>query len=369
MKVLFDLTALADHLSGMERFAMNVSFTYIIENKQNQYVLLFKDHIEPLFNKMINQDDVIIEVIPACSKLIFTQFKLPLHVVKYKVDYYLFLTFPAPFFLFKKNAISAIHDMGCWDCPQTMKKIAVLYYRTLYRKVACRGKKVITVSEFSKGRIHKILNKSNEEIYVVNSAVDDKFRKKEFDENIRKKIRIKYGLPAQYILTLSTIEPRKNMKLLVEVFLRMPEFRKHNLVLAGRKGWLIDDLFTQIDSTDISNIYVTGFVDDDDLPYLYSMADAFVFPSLYEGFGLPPLEAMACGCHVFSSNVASMPEILGDGVIFFNNNDSESLKKKLLEWENAAENEKIELKKRAMERADKYTWKNSELMMEKVIGR
>ena len=139
MKVLFDLTSLADHLSGMERFAMNVSFTYILKNKQNQYVLLFKDHIEPLFSKVIEQDNIMIEIIPAYNKLLFAQFILPLHVAKYKVDYYLFLAFPAPFFLFKKNAISAIHDMGCWECPQTMKRLAVLYYRILYRKAASGG--------------------------------------------------------------------------------------------------------------------------------------------------------------------------------------------------------------------------------------
>lgn len=368
MKILFDLTSLADHLSGMERFAKNVSFAYIEQNQQNHYVLVFKAHVDPLFNKVIDQDNVIVEIIPPCNKLFFSQFRLPLYMAKYKVDYYMFLAFPAPFLFFKKNAISAIHDMGCWDCPQTMKKMAVLYYRILFRKAACRNKKIITVSEFSKNRIHKILNKPNDEIYVVNSAVDDKFRKKEFDQTISANIRKKYGLPARYILTLSTMEPRKNMRLLVEVFLKMPELKKTNLVLAGRKGWLIDDLFAEIDSQESNNIFITGFVDDDDLPYLYNMADAFVFPSLYEGFGLPPLEAMACGCSVISSDAASMPEILGNTVFFFYNNNSESLKEKLLELGTKVQYEKEEIKKNSIRRATRYTWKNSELMLEKVIG-
>jgi len=202
---------------------------------------------------------------------------------------------------------------------------------------------------------------------VVSSAVDDKFRKKQFDEDVCKAVRKKYDLPTRYILTLSTMEPRKNMGLLVEVFLKTPELQKINLVLAGRKGWMIDDLIDRIDSQKNNNIFVTGFVDDDDLPYLYNMADVFVFPSLYEGFGLPPLEAMACGCPVISSNAASMPEILGDAAMFFNN-DAESLKEKLFEWENKSQDEKELIKKEAKKRADKYTWKESALMLEKVIG-
>lgn len=368
MTVLFDLTSLADHLSGMERFAMNISFTYIKKNTQNHYVLVFKDHVDPLFEKIIGQDNVIAEIIPACNKLLFSQFLLPLHVAKYKVDYYIFLAFPAPFMFFKKNAISAIHDMGCWDCPQTMKKIAVLYYRILFRKAVCGNKRIITVSEFSKGRIHEILGKNNEEICVVNCAVADKFQKMEFDETICKNIRKKYGLPERYVLTLSTMEPRKNMRLLAELFLKSPEFKQFNLVIAGRKGWLVDDLFAEIESQHSKNIFVTGFVNDDDLPYLYNMADIFVFPSLYEGFGLPPLEAMACGCSVISSDAASMPEILGEDAIFFKNNSLESLKKKLLEWENETEHERTVIKKRAIKRARQYTWENSELMLEKVIG-
>ena len=146
------------------------------------------------------------------------------------------------------------------------------------------------------------------------------------------KIIIKYKLPDHYILCLGTLEPRKNLKLLIKAYAELFGDREIDLelVLAGRKGWMMDDLLSNITKDIKSHIHITGFIDDEDLPYIYKDAELFIFPSLYEGFGIPPIEAMSMGTTVISSNAASMPEILGDSVSFFCNNDLLSLKKSII---------------------------------------
>lgn len=369
MRVLIDLTALADNFSGIERFALSITKALISDQSVDdiEYILVFKNEIYKEFVK--EQDNVKKIIVKGKNKLIFNQFKLPLKLASIKADYYLFLAFPAPFFFFNKNAISAIHDVGCWDCPEKNKKHMTLYFRIMYRKSAFGHKRVITVSQFSKSRISKILNKNPDEIAVVYDGLSDCFANFSYEKELDELAKDTYRLPENYILCLSTLEPRKNMRLLVEAFNGLIKEKKldTNLVLAGRKGWIMDDLLSNLDEEIVKRIYFTGFVDDKLLPYVYRNAQVFVFPSVYEGFGLPPIEALSMGIPVISSDAASLPEILGDSVFYFENQNLEELKEKIITVTNLPQTQIELLKENGMAQANKYIWEKEAIKVRNLL--
>ncbi|MST88194.1 glycosyltransferase family 4 protein [Sharpea azabuensis] len=371
MKVLIDLTSLADNFSGIERFALSITKELISNQSRSdiEYILVFKNEVHKDFSEERNNVKRII--VRGKNKLIFNQLQLPLKLATVKADYYFFPAFPAPFFFFNRNAISAIHDVGCWDCPSKNKRYMTLYFKLMYRKVAFGHKKVVTVSQFSKDRISKILKKNPDEIAVIYDGLSDCFANFSYNREQDMKAKEAYRLPKGYILCLSTLEPRKNMKLLVEAFSELTKEKiiNTNLVLAGRKGWLMDDLLSNLDKEIVDRIHFTGFVVEDLLPYVYRNAQVFVFPSVYEGFGVPPIEAMSMGIPVISSDAASLPEVLGDAPYYFENRNLKDLKKQIVTVMNLPK-EKVELtKKVGVEQAQLFNWKNEALKLRDTLFR
>lgn len=367
MTYLFDLTSLADHLSGIERYAANIAYEFIKKNKKNEYILIFKERVFSLFKEYSDLKNIKIIIMPKKNKLYFMQVLLPLELYKHKADCYLFLAFPAPLLFFNRNAISAIHDVGCWDCPESMKFLGRLYFKILNRKAAWGKKKIVTVSFFSKRRICKILNKREEDVWVIYDGISEGFNERVFDVEKCEIIRKKYNLSRHYILSLSTLEPRKNLELLVKAYINFSRKDEISLVIAGRKGWKMESFLKNIDKNSEENIIVTGFVEDIDLPYVYHMADVFVFPSKYEGFGLPPLEAMNCGTVVISSNAASMPEILEDAAIFFENDNIDDLIEKIEDFYRISNKNKEEFILKGRLRGQKFSWTSSAEELAKEI--
>lgn len=326
MKIAIDLSSLADNLSGLERMALNITKELLELNKENSYQLYFKREIHPEFVKYQKESYVECIVLPQRNKLWFYQITLLAALNKSDADVYLFLAFPPPLFLRKERIISTIQDMGCWDCPWTMKKKMVMYFRVMYWNCARTSWKLLTISEFSKSRILKYLKPAEDKIHVLYLGVSPEMYNC-FQQNWEQ-VRDRYQLPDRYMMCLSTMEPRKNMQFLVDTYCCLSEEEKKgcSLVLSGRKGWLMDDFLKRVPELEKKGVYVTDFIEDGDLPYLYRHADFFVFASVYEGFGIPPLEAMAAGCPVICSDIETSKEILGDQAVYFRSNDRESLK-------------------------------------------
>lgn len=323
MRICVDLTSLADNFSGIERFALSIT-KELIKNTEHHWILLFKNSVHKEFGEEL--DNVEKRVINGGNKLIFNQLILPIKLLGIKADRYFFPAFPAPFFFFNKNAFNTIHDLSCWDCPGSNKKYMIWYFKIMYWKASLCNKKIITVSEFSKGRICKILRVKPENVFVVYNGISDQFNNSELTDEEKKRVKEKYSLPKDYVLCLSTLEPRKNLRLLLDAYSSLfHEGITDEIVLAGRKGWKMEDFLKGYPEEFQQHVHFTGFVDDEDLPAIYKLAKVFVFPSLYEGFGIPPLEALACGTPVISSDAASMPEILGHNVTYFNSKDIKSL--------------------------------------------
>jgi len=334
MKIVIDLTSLDDNLSGIERFASNIAYELVKNHENDEYILIFKNKIDFKFVEFQKRQNVRLIVLRGRNKLVFSQIILPLELYKHKADYYLFMAFPEPMLFNSKNSITTIHDIGCWDYPEAMKVSSKYYFRILYRKAVLGRKQIMTVSNFTMNRIHEKLNVPKDRIWVINNGLSDVFRNFKYSSEEEKLVMERYGLPSKYILCLSTLEPRKNLRLLVDAYceLRRNNMINYDLVLAGRKGWKMDDFLSKLDDDIYSHIHITGFVEDRDLPYIYRNAGCFVFPSLYEGFGIPPIEALSMDTPVISSDSSSLPEVLGDYAIYFKNDDKEDLKRKIMLW-------------------------------------
>ena len=208
-----------------------------------------------------------------------------------------------------KRAITTVHDMGFTRCPETvaprnLKRLREGVARSLEESV-----RIITVSEFSKREIVELTGTPEDKIEVIYNAPSVTVRRETVSRDTTESNR------EPYILFVGTIEPRKNLVRLIRAFETLKKEQKipHKLVLAGGRGWRNEDIFRALDTSPYRNdIVFKGYVGPEDKDELYRHASVFAFPSIYEGFGVPPLEAMAHGCPVVASNTASLPEVTGD---------------------------------------------------------
>jgi len=248
--------------------------------------------------------------------------------------------------VFTKNHIVSIHDTAIFAGPAWFSRRFRVYYKSIFPMLGRGAKKIITFSNFSKEGLVRHSIAPLMKIKVIPEGVNPKF--------VRRMSRI---LDFPYILTVGSRDPRKNVARLIKSWNQLSLNVKLNRKLVITGGDIHS--FSPENLNPIpDNVYFTGYIADRDLPSLYSGADAFVFPSLYEGFGLPPLEAMACGCPVIASNVSSLPEICGDAAYYIDPHSIESLAegiKKVLTDQNLRES----LIKKGMERARLFTWERS----------
>lgn len=369
MRIVFDLTPLYDHLTGVERYNLNISKSLILQHPEDQYILLFKNEIHLAFAEIVKQENVRYKILPECNKFVFIQWRLYNAVRNIKADYYIFLSFTSPILFSRPGIINAIHDLTCWDCPETIPKKMVWYYRLTYEVAAKKSWKVVTVSKFSQKQICDRYSLSKDKVPVIYDGLTDSFRK---PKPVEEDIFSKYHLPRSYILSLSTIEPRKNLQLLINAYCELLKEGNQlpDLVLAGRKGWKIEEITSVINNDVKRKIHFTGFIDDDDLPYIYGGALLFVFPSKYEGFGLPIIEAMSQETLVLSSDAASLPEVCGSAGFTFRSNDIVDLKSKIIDILHLGNLEKKRNVDAAKKNAFAFDWNNeSEKLHELMVSK
>lgn len=285
-----------------------------------------------------------------------------------KTDLSCFFNYYVPPFCGGKR-ITFVHDMVCMDCPETMSfKTKIMLSLTLKKSVK-RADRIITISEFSKSRIIHHLGVEPEKITVIPLGKDEGRYNNNYDEQQIRAVCDKFKIDGKYFLYLGTIEPRKNIEGILDgyyAFLKKAEndsdINKTDfpyLVIAGKKGWLFESVFEKAEKLGLSDkVIFTGYVSDFEAPVLMAGAEAFVFPSFYEGFGMPPLEAMACGTPVITSNCASLPEVVGDAGILVNPQNYSETAEAMYNIFYDADLAK-RLSEKSIERAKLFTWKKS----------
>lgn len=260
--------------------------------------------------------------------------------------------------LVTKNQVLTIHDIAYLEHPEWFNRKFVSWYRFLVPSLVRRVRRVIAVSEFTKARLVEVTKVSPKKITVIHNGVDVCFQPRSREEV--KKVIKDLGIPSSdYVLTLGTLEPRKNLHRLLKAWGNIHNEMPSDvwLVVVGAKG---KQLVFQDISFDMlpPKVYLTGYVPDDYLPALYSGAIAFAYVSVYEGFGLPPLEAMASGCPVIVSNVASLPEVCGDAALYCNPYDVNDIAEKMLRLAMDGKLRK-ELRDKGFERARQFSWEKA----------
>lgn len=266
--------------------------------------------------------------------------------------------------------VTVIHDMAYKSCPDAVRKKTRVWLELSMKRSCRHADHIVTVSEFSKKEILKYLHVPEEKVTVVPNAVDHTVYRPDYTDQQIRKVLDKYGIKKAYFLYLGTIEPRKNLDRLLLAYQRLYETTGKKeipqLVLAGGKGWLCSSIYERARSMKLEKqIVFTGYVPQADSPLLMCGALAFVFPSLYEGFGMPPLEAMACGTPVIVSNTSSLPEVAGDAGILVNARSVGEICRAMRRIMEDQAYRKV-LRERGMKRAGMYHWKQSAQMLMEV---
>ncbi len=258
----------------------------------------------------------------------------------------------------KCRKIITFHDLSFIHFPEFFSLRKRLWQRFLMdtKKEAQQADKIIAVSQSTKDDLVNFYKIKPEKIKVVYSGVGRQFKPVNNKQRTASNVKKKYNLPDKFILYFGTIEPRKNIIGLIRAFESVRKKYPIKLVIAGEKGWLCQDIFKKAEESRYRNdIVFTGFIEEEDKPDLYCLTELFVYPSFFEGFGFPPLEAMACGKPTIVSNNSSLPEVVGPGAIMVNPKNIDELS-----WamETVLTNSDLrnQLIKKGREQAKKFSW-------------
>lgn len=279
--------------------------------------------------------------------------------------------------------IIVFYDLAFVRFPEFFSLRKLLWHRFIYsKKQAQKADLIIAISQSTKEDLINLYKINPEKIKVIYPGIDKKFRPINKNNPHLLEVKKKYKLPDKFILYFGTIEPRKNILGLIEAFEQIKktpdlqervqwqgfegmvksykkkifDFSNLKLVIAGAKGWLYNDVFKKARiSQSNKDIIFTGFIDEEDKSYLYNLAEVFVYPSFFEGFGLPPLEAMACGLPSIVSNKSSLPEVVGQGAIMIDPHNIDEISfviKTILESHDLRDY----LRKQGLIRAKQFNW-------------
>ena len=326
MKIGLNALGLKSKTGGVETYIYNIVKAILLNDTNNYYYLFVGKNTEQIFKDLtfknlkiivfpINTNNSILRIITENSLLNFYCLLLGLNLVHHFCNY-------IPRIFFTKSIVT-VHDLGGFFYHEKYPEYKDMhkYYKYMKKELAHTLKKayrVIAISDFTKSEILKYYPKINpEKIVVIGQSLDTR-KDKTMVSNIDLK---QLEIDKPYILSVSVIRPHKNMTILIEIFNKIKEKYKipHTLVIAGGIQLKTNDFLEAINTSPYKqDIKYLGYVNNDVLPVLYKDTSCFVFPSLYEGFGIPLLEAMEYHIPILSSNYASLPEVGGKGCIYFN---------------------------------------------------
>jgi glycosyltransferase involved in cell wall biosynthesis len=292
------------------------------------------------------------------DRILYEQFRLPREYLRQNYTIVHFLDYMSPLTPMKAKKVVTIHDLSYFVYPEFFTTGSRLMKQFLTGPSVRSAARVICVSNNTKNDVQRLYHVPDK-LKVTHLGVDPDCSV--WDAAGEQEILRKYGIRGSYIMHTGTLEPRKNTAALVRAF--CAAVRKgdlpQSLVLCGKPGWKYEGIFQEIEHSGLKDrILITGYVPDEELPVLFHHADAFVYPSLYEGFGLPPLEAMVHGTPVICSFASSLPEVTGDAALTFPPRDEEKLAEliiRIIKEPGIRE----ELRQKGFKQALKFTWEKT----------
>lgn len=363
-------TLLENNYSGVNFYTSNLLQNILHRDQVNQYkffVNSFKDKRKFEIFKNSNLKEYYFNWPNKALNFCFTYFNWPKidRLVK-GVD--LFFLPNINFFAFSERIplITTIYDLSFERYPDFYSKKTNLWHKIINpKKLLKRSQKVITISQSSKNDLIDLYSIPADKIEIIYPAAGDNFKPFLKNDEYLLKTKQKYELPENFILYLGNLEPRKNIEGLIQSFEKLLSAGKNKLtdnlflVIAGKPSWMYKNIFSLAAKSKYkSQIKFLGYVDEDDKPALYNLAKIFVYPTFYEGFGMPVLEALSCGVPVITSANSSLPEVTSDAALLINPyklNDITDAISQLLTDENLT----TLLRQRGLNQAKKFSWQKS----------
>jgi glycosyltransferase involved in cell wall biosynthesis len=285
---------------------------------------------------------------------------LPVQWVTGKLDLFHSPDFVLPPVNGRIPTLLTVHDLSFIHYPHVFPKPLVDYLNRVVPWSVRRATHILADSASTRDDLMRLWGVPEEKITVLYCGVSPRYQPVTDAEQLTA-VRQKYALgDVPFVLSVGTVQPRKNYKMLIRAFKGVAEKMPHALYIAGGTGWMHDEILAEIEHQGLNGrVRFLGFVDDADLPALYSAADLFVYPSLYEGFGLPPLEAMACGTPAILSNASSLPEVAGEnGAVLLPPQETAVWQQTMLSLlQSPSQREKLALAGR--KQSQKFTWQQA----------
>jgi len=336
MKILIDFTQIPLKKVGVGVYAMSLLREINkIRPSQEYYVVVLNDDLEVIelleeskFFKIIYLNKIFRRLI---FRFTFEQIFLPLLVFKNRIDVIHSLHYSFPILPMKAKKVVTLHDMTFFLYPEFHKKLNLWFFTKMIKRSIRHCEKIICVSEATKADVFKILDvkKKYTDKFVVAPLGTDFRMPIQYDKESFN-ILNKHNLVAnKFLLFIGTIEPRKNIKSILLAYSKLPNVNSdYSLVIVGKKGWHYDEVYKTLEDLQLGNkIIFTDFVTENEKNVLLSNCYLFLYPSFYEGFGIPVLEAMSFGIPTITSNISSMPEVAGDAAILINPHSVEEISK------------------------------------------
>lgn len=340
---------LTSHRVGINQYAFDLLHTFYTMKTPHSFTIYLKT--PPLPDLPPEREGWKYRVIPFPRA--WTQTRLPFDLYTHfpRPEVFLSLTHYAPRFA-PMPTVVAIMDLGFLKFPDQFTRRDLDQLKGWTEYSVKQAAKVLAISEFTKTDIVNIYGKKSEDVVVTYPAYDQKL----FKPTRNLKVLGKYHIREPYFLYLSSLKPSKNIEGLIRAFSQIPH-AEYQLVIAGKKAWLYDQIFALVKELNLEEkVVFTGFVDEPEVPVLMTHASAFVMPSFYEGFGIPPLEAMACGCPVVISKVASLPEVAGEAGIYVDPHSIESIREGMIRAVGAEHNKFVKL---SLSRVKSFSWQDT----------
>ena len=354
--IIINALPLLSPLTGIGRYTYNISKKLKDNNDLNihffygyyskEFIYISEKSKSKILKKIITRNPFIKKV---ARKILLSYF----NIFSSSFDFYWEPNFIPLKNIKAKKIVTSVHDFSFILYKEFHPQERIEYFENNFYKNIVRSDRIICFTEFTKNEIINYLDVEENKIKVIPHGIDHNLFK------IYEDLKVSFELPKKFIFSVGSIEPRKNLLGLLSAYNSLDDSYKkeYSLVLAGFKGWENKEIMDIIEKNK-EYIHYLGYISDEELAKTYNLALLFVYPSFYEGFGLPPLEAMACGTPVITSNVASLPEVGGNAVVYCDPYCVEDIKKKM---ELVLDDEDLQKQmiEKGLVRAKEFSWEKS----------
>lgn len=357
MRIGFDVSALVKEAAGIGQCIINIIQNIMEIDRENEYFLFTYDKIKLPFSLKENWSIVDYGGGAKHPQVRFFT-ALPQILKKIKIEIFFGTRHYLPPFNPKIRYVALVHDLIPLRMPELFTKRHLSRFRIFTKVCRHQADSYIAVSQATKADILHYMKVPEEKIQVIYEGANPNFTPERDEAGIQETME-RFGIEGKYLLCLSTVEPRKNMLRTIQAYEQyvLKKELPYKLVIVGGKGWNNGEIYDYVKEHDLGgHVLFTGYVSNDDVKNIYANATLFIYASLYEGFGIPVLEAMQSGVPVITSNVSSMPEVAGDACVLVDPYQTEEIKNAIIK---VLDSEKLqaEMKEKGIAQAKKFSWR------------